>query len=166
MVASRRTANARSSNVIDRRYSSASGTTIDMQGVMGEYAVCLMLDLDPRKCIDAMGSNLCCAATDTFDLTVNGATIDVKCVRGDEEYPMLVTPVKAINPARFYCLVSVRNCPTRTTLPTHGPCRIVFEGAASGESVFQPDRLKRRYANKAMYEVPHEMLQPLVLCKS
>ncbi len=166
-VAMRRTANSRGGHLVDHRYSAASGATIDMQGVLGEFAMCQMLDLDPRQHIDEAGENQC-AATDTFDIRVllgdAVATIDVKCVRNDAHYPLLVTAKKYENPATHYALCSVRNCPTPLTLPDDGgPILVAFEGSATGVQLFNHANVRLRYANKPFFEVAYDDLTPLVL---
>jgi len=185
-VAMRRTANSRGGHLVDHRYSAASGATIDMQGVLGEFAMCQMLDLDPRQHIDEAGENQC-AATDTFDIRVllgdAVATIDVKCVRNDAHYPLLVTAKKLVtqprlvgqtytrptatryeNPATHYALCSVRNCPTPLTLPDDGgPILVAFEGSATGVQLFNHANVRLRYANKPFFEVAYDDLTPLVL---
>jgi hypothetical protein len=159
-----RTANCRGGRVVDHRYSKASGPTVDMQGVMGEFAMCRLLDLNPHAHIDESAQNQC-AAADTFDIRLAGGdvTIDVKCVRNDAQYPLLVTAKKYENPASHYCLVSVRNCPDSLTLPEFGPVRVVFEGSATGAQVFNHDNVRLRYANRPMFEVAYENLTSLVL---
>jgi hypothetical protein len=89
-VAQRRTSNSRQGKLQDQKYSTASSDTIDLQGVLGEYGLCKILDVDPRVQIDETGENQC-AATDTFDIRFGPITIDVKCVRGDRHFPLLVS---------------------------------------------------------------------------
>lgn len=154
-VALNRRTQSRRAHVVDRLYSSAGGVVTEEQGVMGEFALCRLLGVDPFDQIDATGTPQS-ARTDRFDIRVprrwwygctsanfhdksSVTTIDVKCVRNGFSCPILVTEAKLTNQADHYCLMTICDCPTQETLPPIGePIRVAFVGAITGANLFVP----------------------------
>lgn len=122
------------------KYSHRRSIDIDIQGCLGEYAFCLLFNIEPTLKDTSCRSS---SKEKTFDCSLpSGVTFDVKTVL-KEGLPLLVTKKNHNNAPVWYALMEIKNCtPSQPLDEWTSEHTVVFRGIAHSQYLLLPDRLK------------------------
>jgi hypothetical protein len=142
---------------VNRRYSKLDDLTVDTMGYLGEYAFLKLFKLNQKALVHEKMNFL----IDTFDATLDGLTVDVKCTV-KLGAPIRVTTWKEQNPADLYCLMYLL-----TPMDAGAENReavVQFCGFVDKKSLFQVKNLQAFVTGDTVtsaYILPARELQPL-----
>ena len=133
---------------------------ISIQGVIGEWVLCSLFDVNPTALFDTQCRN---RYNDSFDAVIKGHTIDVKTPMYHHR-DLWVNVSKGFRPPDWYCLMTMER--TDTTAPETDPIRcterieVQFHGFIHSRKLLIGGNVRQR-GRLTMYVAKQDVLKTL-----